>query len=463
MQEKGAFQVEKSDSGSILCGEKGNSILKKTVYIHTLGCRLNSADSALLVSRLSADGYEIVDSAGNASLIVVNSCTVTGEAARKSRQAVRKFRQHAPEATIVVTGCSAELDREAFLADGAADLVLTNPEKREIVPSLDAFLRTGEKRGGLRKSPDQPVAPFAEHTAAQFPFRSRAFLKIQEGCNNFCSYCIVPYARGPERSRSFDEVLADCRHAIEAGYPELVLTGVNTCAYCDGGRDLGVLVHAVAAIDGAFRIRLSSTEPHPANRSLLDVMASEPRVCRFLHLALQSGCDRTLRAMNRHYCRTDYAEFVAEARKRIPGIHIGSDLIVGFPGETNADFAESLAFVESMQFSNLHVFTYSPRDDTPAASFPGRVPVELAKERHNRMQAAADRSKRRFAESQLGQTLPVIFETVDRDGFAHGWSDNYLAMRLPAELAGEGGIRRVPATYETLTLLAGDGGSAIET
>ena len=433
----------------------GILILEKTAYIHTLGCRLNSADSALLVSRLAADGYEIVDSARNASLIVINSCAVTAEASRKSRQAVRKFRQQAGSATIVVTGCSAELDRAAFLADGAADLVLTNPEKREIVPSIEAFLREGKKRGGICRSLDQPIEPFAEHATGRFPFRSRAFLKIQEGCNNFCTYCIVPYARGPERSRSFDEVLTDCRRAIEAGYPELVLTGVNTCAYSDSGRDLGALVHAVAALDGEFRIRLSSTEPHPANRSLLDVMASEPRVCRFLHLALQSGCDRTLQAMNRHYCRSDYAEFVEAARKRIPGIHIGSDLIVGFPGETDADFAESLAFVESMQFANLHVFTYSPRGGTPAASLPGRISAAAAKERHSRMQAVADHSKRRFAESQLGQTLPVIFETVDRDGFAHGWSDNYLAVRLPAELAGEGGIRQVPATRETLTLLAG--------
>ena len=432
----------------------GTVILKKTAYIHTLGCRLNSADSALLVSRLAAGGYEIVDSARNASLIVINSCTVTAEAARKSRQAVRKFRQQEENATIVVTGCSAELDRAAFLADGAADLVLTNPEKREIVPSIEAFLREGKKQGGVCKSLDQPVEPFTERATAEFPFRSRAFLKIQEGCNNFCTYCIVPYARGPERSRSFDEVLADCRRAIEAGYPELVLTGVNTCAYSDSGRDLGALVHAVAALDGEFRIRLSSTEPHPTNRSLLDVMASEPRVCRFLHLALQSGCDRTLRAMNRHYCSDDYAEFVEEARKRIPGIHIGSDLIVGFPGETDTDFAESLAFVESMQFANLHVFTYSPRNGTPAASLPGRITAEAAKERHRLMQLAADRSKRRFAESQLGQTLPVIFETVGRDEFAHGWSDNYLAMRLPAATATPGRIQPVPATRETLTLLS---------
>ena len=422
--------------------------MNRKAIVFTLGCRLNSADSALLVSRLTEAGYEVSESAENVALIIVNSCSVTAEAARKSRQMVRKFRSMHPEAVIVVTGCSAELDREAFLADSAADVVLTNPEKRSLPELVGEFLAGHAGLGGALKSMQQPVTPFRENAFGSFPFRSRAFLKIQEGCGNFCSYCIVPYARGPERSRAFDEVLADCRKAVEAGFPELVLTGVNTCAYSDSGRDLGALVHEIARIDGEFRIRLSSTEPAPGNRSLLDVMSSEPKVCRFLHLALQNGSDRILAAMNRHYTTAEYADFVRAARERIPGIHLGSDLIVGFPGETEEDFAESCRFVESMEFANLHIFTYSPRAGTPAAALPGRIPPDVAKERHKRLEVIAAESKRRFIAGLYGQKLPVIFERIDSDGMARGWSDNYVELRVPADEVPLDRIVPVEATAE---------------
>ena len=424
--------------------------MKPKAIVFTLGCRLNTADSALLITRLGEAGYEAAETADDAALVVVNSCTVTAEAARKSRQAVRKFRSAHPRAVIVVTGCSAELDREAFLADGAADVVLSNPEKRSLPELVLEYLEGRAVSGGEIRSLDQPETTFRERAFGSFPFRSRAFLKIQEGCGNFCTYCIVPYARGPERSRAFDEVLEDCRRAIAAGFPELVLTGVNTCAYADAGRGLGELVRAVAELDGDFRIRLSSTEPAPDNRTLIGVMAGEPKVCRFLHLALQHGCDRILQAMNRHYTTADYAAFVRAAREAIPGIHLGSDLIVGFPGETEEDFAASREFVRSMEFANLHIFTYSPRSGTPAAEFPDRVPAETARRRHREMAAIAAESKRRFAASQIGQTLPVIFEQVDADGFARGWSDNYLEVRVPASEVPLDRIVRVEATAENL-------------
>ena len=422
--------------------------MNRKAIVLTLGCRLNTADSALLVSRLAEAGDEVAESADKAALAVVNSCTVTAEAARKSRQAVRKLRATHPEAVIVVTGCSAELDRDAFLTDGAADVVLSNPEKRSLPELVLEYLAGRTDPGGAARSSEEPITPFRERAFGSFPFRSRAFLKIQEGCNNFCSYCIVPYARGPERSRAFDEVLADCRRAVADGFPELVLTGVNTCAYSDAGRGLGELVHAVAGIDGDFRIRLSSTEPAPDNRGLLDVMASEPKVCRFLHLALQHGSNRILKLMNRHYTTDEYAAFVEAAREKIPGIHLGSDLIVGFPGETEADFEESRRFVEAMAFANLHIFTYSPRSGTPAASFPGRVPAAEAKSRYRRLAATTAESKRRFVESQCGAFLPVIFERVDSGGFARGWSDNYLELRVPAGTVPLNRIVPVEATAE---------------
>lgn len=422
--------------------------MNRNAIILTLGCRLNTADSALLVSRLSSAGYNVVESAEKIALAVVNSCTVTAEAARKSRQAVRKLRATHPEAMIVVTGCSAEFDRDAFLSDGAADLVLSNPEKRSL-PKLVLEYRNGRSEPDNRsRSCEESEKTFREKTFGSFPFRSRAFLKIQEGCNNFCSYCVVPYVRGPARSRAFDEVLADCRQAVADGFRELVLTGVNTCAYNDGGRGLGELIHAVAGIDGAFRIRLSSTEPSPNSRELLDVMAEEPKVCRFLHLSLQHGSNRILKRMNRRYTTDEYASFAEAARSKIPGLHLGSDLIVGFPGETEADFEESRRFVEAMAFANLHIFTYSPRNGTAAASFPDLVPASEAKSRYRRLESTAEKSKQHFVESQYGELLPVLFERVDPDNCARGWSDNYLELRVPAESIPLNRIVHIEATKE---------------
>lgn len=402
----------------------------KTAVLFSLGCRLNTADSALLVDRLERAGYRVADIHDPAvvpDLVVINSCTVTGEAARKSRQTARQLRRRWPGARLVATGCSAELDREEWLRDGVADAVLTNPAKRRI----EEF--TG---------PQEPAPPefsmtqsrelFREKAWGRFPYRSRAFVKIQEGCGNFCSYCIVPYARGPERSRDFEEVVADCRQALAAGMPELVLTGVNTAAYRDGERDLGDLVGALSRLPGEFRIRLSSTEPHPSNLRLLEIWRDNPKICRFLHLSLQHGADRILTRMNRHYTVAEYARFVAAARAAVPDISLGTDVIVGFPGETDADFEASRAVIRELDFANTHLFRYSPRPGTPAASFPDRVPVDVVKKRYAALQQDADDARKRFIRGRIGTVVPVIFEEVRSDGFVWGWTDHYIQVRRPA-------------------------------
>ncbi len=398
--------------------------LPRKALIVTLGCRLNTADTALLTSRLEAAGYKIFSAVKNADLVVLNSCTVTAEAGRKSRQAVRKLRRLHPRAVIVAAGCAAALEPEAFRADGA-DFAIANPGKKELVEILNRIRKNAET------SEPETTPVFRENALSCFPFRRRAFIKIQEGCNNFCTYCIVPHVRGRERSRAFDEVLADCRKAVEAGVPELVLTGVNTCAYDDAGRDLGTLIKAVAAINGDFRIRLSSSEPRLSNLNLLQSMADTPKVCRFLHLSLQHGCDKILRAMNRHYTTAEFARFVNEARRLIPDLHVGTDVIAGFPGESEEDFAVCEDFVRKLAFANVHVFTYSRRPGTPAAVLPDQVPAEIAVERAARLRAVAAESAAAFAASQRGKTLPVIFER-ETNGIARGWSDNYLEVRRPA-------------------------------
>jgi threonylcarbamoyladenosine tRNA methylthiotransferase MtaB len=396
-------------------------MMKKFAEIHTLGCRLNIADSALLTARLKEAGYELLESSGsgNVDLIVLNSCAVTAEAAAKSRRMVRRMRRENPQAKIIVTGCAAQLDPASFLKSGA-DAALPNGGKK-LIPEK-AF----EK---FEAESEQMV--FKEDSLSAFPFRSRAFIKIQEGCNNFCTYCIVPYVRGRERSRSFDEVVADCRKAVSDGFPELVLTGVNTCAYNDSGRELTALLRTLCAMPGEFRIRLSSTEPRMDNFSMIDAMAEGgDKVCRFLHLSLQHGSDRILKRMNRRYTCEEYARFVSAAREKLPGVHVGTDVIAGFPGETDEDFAESLDFVKKMAFANIHIFSDSPRPGTPAAAMKEQIPAAVVKERFQALKQVAGESAAEFRKSQTGKNAQVIFERSE-NGLLRGWSDNYLPFAVP--------------------------------
>ncbi len=426
---------------------------KRYAIIVSLGCRLNIADSALITGRLEKAGFTVIEDGEKfePSLVVVNSCSVTAEAARKSRQIARQYRRRYPCARIIATGCSAEVDRETWLSDSLADAVLTNPEKRRIEEfCADIMPEDSGCELSIKESPEV----FFEKADGRFPFRSRAFLKIQEGCNNFCTYCIVPYTRGPERSRDFDEVIADCRHSIEAGFPELVLTGVNTAAYCDKGRDLGVLVSEICALPGDFRVRLSSTEPHPSNRRFLEVLRDNPKVCRFLHLSLQHGADSVLARMNRKYTSAEFADFVHAAREMIPGISIGTDVIVGFPGETDEEFEISREFIEKMAFANTHLFSYSPRLGTPAATFPNQVYGDVVKNRYAQLRKVADRSRREFIRGQIGKSVPVIFEETAHDGCAVGWSDHYIHIRRPADTVKMHCITRV--TVEESDLVFGE-------
>lgn len=420
--------------------------MAKKAAIITLGCRLNHADTALLTRRLERAGFEIVSSdfKEEIDLILLNSCAVTAEAVRKSRQMLRQYRKKHPDSLIAVSGCAAQISAEEMKRDGASVVFGNNGKKQ-----LEEFINN---LATVENNTFEPV--FFENTVSSFPFRSRAFIKIQEGCNNFCTYCIVPHVRGRERSRNFEEALADCRNAVEAGFPEIILTGVNTCAYFDNGRTLGDLIRAISDIDGDFRIRLSSTEPNFKNLGLLDVMANTPKVCRFLHISLQHGCDRILQKMNRHYSTAEFSHFVDTAREKIPDIHIGTDVIAGFPGETESDFEECLNFTEKMQFANTHIFTYSRRPGTPAADYPDQVPANISAARAAELRMVAKNSALKFAESQIGKKLDVIFEQC-RNGKISGWSDNYLGITEDQNKFAAGKIVKVTADSNNLAITKG--------
>ncbi len=403
-----------------------------TASIVTLGCRLNQADSALLAGRLRRMGIELVPYTDTgADVLIVNSCAVTATASRKSRQTLRQFRAKHPDAILILTGCAANVDRNSFDVDGI-DLVLDNEEKKTIEEKLEPLL---EKRG-IEVNPPRHFPPlaagkvFAEHVFAEYPYKSRANLKVQEGCNNFCSYCIVPYTRGRERSRDFQETIDEFRRLLDAGFQEIAVTGINTCAYDCGGRRLPDLLEALMNIPGEFRLRLGSTEPGDILFRTLEIMAeSNGKICEFLHPSLQHGSDSVLKAMNRHYLTGMYREFVDRARAKVPGIHIGTDLIVGFPGETDELFEESFEFVRSIAFANMHIFPFSPREGTKAASMKPLVHGDKVEERVTRLHALANEMMTAYHRSLIGTAQTVIPEECGADS-GEGWSGTYVRTRI---------------------------------
>ncbi|MBR2425778.1 MAG: tRNA (N(6)-L-threonylcarbamoyladenosine(37)-C(2))-methylthiotransferase MtaB [Lentisphaeria bacterium] len=407
---------------------------RKTAAVLTLGCRLNQADSALLSGRLQRLGFEIVDADASVSpnVIVVNSCAVTAVAMKKSLQALRSIRAENPQSFLVFTGCGAEVAEKTLKNSDLADLLILNDKKRDLenlLPRHLAYLELSAKQNN--EQPDDP-AVFRENVNSLFPFRSRATLKIQDGCSNSCAYCIVPKLRGPERSRDFEETVQDFRHMVEQGFHEIVLSGVNLCSYHCGKENLATLLKALLEVPGDWRIRLGSLEPGKVLPEVLKVMAeSNGRICQFLHMPLQNGSDTILQAMNRHCLTAEYAEYVKMARELMPDIHIGTDLIVGFPGETEKLFDESFQFIKSMNFANIHVFPFSPRPGTEAEKMPlnctkEQVENRLTKVKEHKAEAAAN-----FIKQQVGKTTETVLVELRRGSeLWEGWTGNYIKTKI---------------------------------
>ena len=402
-----------------------------TAAVVTLGCRLNQADSALLCDRLTKAGFQIIEEDGEDSpnLIVVNSCTVTATAARKTRQTLASLRRKHPYAYIILTGCAAEADPDEAADTSDYDILLTNENKSQLETMLERRFNISPQKGVHNQlSKDKKV--FTEGACSLFPFKTRANLKIQEGCGNFCTYCIVPYTRGPERSRSKAETLADFKQLVDKGFKEIVLTGVNVCTYKDGKTDLVALIREMLSVEGDFRIRLSSTEPGPMIPKLIKLIANDHRLCNFLHLPLQAGSDKILKKMGRHYTCAEYRAMVEQAREQVGNIHIGTDWIIGFPGETAKDFEQSCQFIESMHFSNLHVFPFSPRKGTPAAELPGRVSVDEIMSRLEQAKTIKNNTIMEFARGLIGQQENILVERQCSEEIYEGLSSNFARIRV---------------------------------
>jgi threonylcarbamoyladenosine tRNA methylthiotransferase MtaB len=399
------------------------------VYLESTGCRLNQSEIETLGRQFERAGHVLAQAAEGADLCVVNTCAVTGEAARTSRTLLRRLNRANPEAPLVVTGCYAHLAPEAVGALPGVARVVDNLDKERLVPLV---LGSAEDAEPFERE------PLAREGRPGALGRTRAFVKVQDGCDNCCTFCVTTIARGPARSRPLDEVIAEIARLAAAGYQEAVLTGVHLGSYGhDWGERAGlaVLVREVLRRTPLARLRLSSLEPWDIPPGFFHLW-DDARLCRHLHLPLQSGCDATLRRMARHTRRGAFARLAAAARAHIPGLGISTDIMVGFPGETDDEFEASYAFVREMDFMKLHVFRYSARPGTAAARMDGQVPDAVRRERSARMLALSDEGGRRFYERFVGQVMPVLWEQVagaTPDGFRNtGLTDNYLRVNLTA-------------------------------
>ena len=386
---------------------KPPSTTTTTVAIETLGCKLNQAESESLALQLAEMGYRLVSSSESADIYILNTCTVTSTADRKSRYLLRLARRRNPHATIIAIGCYADRDTEGIDKLKCVDLILRNSEK-ENLPELVERKRRQTSHGTCKTN----------------VLRTRSMIKIQEGCDHFCSYCIVPYVRGHERSLSSDEIIEEVSSRVSMGFKEIVLTGTKIGSYHPS---LELLIKLILERTDVQRIRLSSLQPNDITDGLLDLW-NDARLCRHLHLPLQSGSDSVLKRMNRPYNTSAYETAVKRIRKAVPQVSITTDIIVGFPGETENEFEESYRFCQHTSFANLHVFSYSERPGTAAAAMPHQISETIKKERSKKMLKLARDSAAHFSLQLCGETLPVLWETEISKGVWDGLTDNYIRV-----------------------------------
>ena len=436
------------------------------IAFHTLGCKVNQYESEAMAKEFRRKGHEIVGEREFADVYVINTCTVTAVADKKSRQYIRRMKKVNPDSIVAVTGCYVQIDPEAVTGIEGVDIVTGTNEKSTLPEYVERFAAEKSKQPwtvirdwkDLDTYEDTGIVTSAES-------RTRAYIKIQEGCNRFCSYCVIPYARGNIRSRDLGEIVEEAKQLIEAGYKEIVLTGINTALYgydepaaAPGGQsadsragdaavsengELYGVEKVIAALDrlpGNFRIRLSSLEPAVVNADYVRRLLKYDRLCHHLHLSAQSGSDRILKAMNRPYDRSQYLQIVEALRSFDPWYGISTDIIVGFPGEKERDFEDSLSLVQICDFCKVHAFKYSRRPKTLAASMKEQVSPQVKNRRSDQLQETGAKASAGFCEKNLGrQEIVLIEEYLPRDGMVTGFTGNYIRayIRCPEEGAGE--------------------------
>lgn len=408
--------------------------------LHTLGCRLNQSETAIIAKTLTDCGFEIVDWGEPADLTVINTCTVTEQADSKCRHAVRQAIRKNPNAFVAVVGCYSQVAASVISDIEGVDLVVGNEHKLHLIDYIDGLKKnvTPVVIHSSRMSDDD----FIIESVGIYENHTRANLKLQDGCDFVCSFCIIPRARGRSRSRKFSDVIHEAEKLASMGFREIVLTGVNIGTYQSDGRGFLDVVKQIEHLDGIDRIRISSIELTTIGRDLVEYMADSSKLCNHLHIPLQSGDDDILDAMKRKHAAKDFADFVEWSVETVPGIGIGTDVMVGFPGESEIHFKNTKKFLADLPIEYFHVFVYSDRSGTPASRMPIKVDHQIKKQRSRIMIEMGERKRYAFCEKNLGRPVEVLFETGDRNVWT-GFTGNYMRVQAPSELNLRNEIRTV--------------------
>ncbi|MBQ9939589.1 MAG: tRNA (N(6)-L-threonylcarbamoyladenosine(37)-C(2))-methylthiotransferase MtaB [Oscillospiraceae bacterium] len=397
----------------------------------TLGCKVNQYETSILEQQFAAAGFDIVDCDDTADVYIVNSCTVTASGDKKTRQMTRRFKRQNPNAIVAMTGCYPQAFPQKAAEVAEADIITGNSNRSSLLSLVLARLNNGERLVNIK--PHTPDEPFEQMNVDKFLERTRAFIKIEDGCDRYCAYCIIPTARGRVRSKPLDELRSEAQHLVSAGYKEIVLTGINLSSY---GKEIGLkLAVAVKVVceTGVERVRLGSLEPELLTEEDVKLFASYKNFCPQFHLSLQSGCDETLKRMRRRYDSAEYMRIVEMIRRNFENSSITTDVMVGFAGETNDEFERSVQFVKDVGFAKAHIFAYSIRPGTRAASFPDQVDSQTKDERVQKMITASYKTRFDFLSRQVGLTEPVLFETEIEKGIFEGYTMNYTPIHTCSE------------------------------
>lgn len=410
----------------------------------TLGCKVNQYETNSLIEELKKNGFLIASSNEEADVYIVNSCTVTAESSRKSRQALRKLRNEHPKAITVLTGCYSQAYKDELEAMTEADIILGNKTNTELINAIKAFHKNRQRTVNVvsHKKEDK----YSSFGTASFEGHTRAFIKIQDGCNRYCTYCIIPVSRGFSRSRPLSEIENELRMIAENGYKEVVFVGINLSAYgLDIGKNICDAIFLAENTPGIERIRLGSLEPDHITDDVIENLKNMKKFCPQFHLSLQSGCNKTLKKMNRHYSREEYEQLCLKLKNAFPDLTLTTDIIVGFPGETDADFNESAEYAEKIGFMKVHVFPFSAREGTPAAKYDDQTDKKTKTQRCALLQKKCDEIRLNFLKSLVGTEQEVLFETP-KNGFQRGYTKNYTPVAVQSEIALTGQIRKVKIT-----------------
>ena len=417
--------------------------------LHNLGCKVNSYETEAMTQLLKKAGYEIVSFQDQADVYIINTCSVTNMADRKSRQMLHKAKKQNPNAVVVATGCYVQTATEKVAQDLSIDLVVGNNRKKDIVEILNEYYAEKEAGEQVKEEyvidinhtdeyEDLEISTVTEHT--------RAHLKIQDGCNNFCSYCIIPYARGRIRSRTMESIKAELERLSASGFKEIVLTGINLSCYDDNGKKLIDVIEMADNVNGIERIRLGSLDPEVVTEDFVERLGKVKKICPHFHFSLQSGCDKTLKAMNRHYTSDEYYEKCQLIRKYIDNPAFTTDVIVVFPVETEEDYISSREFVKKVKFAELHVFKYSKRDGTVAAKMPNQIDEKIKTLRSEDLIKTGEELTKEFRQAKIGQDTTVLFEEkilLDNKEYWVGHTVDYIKIAVPEKENLEGQIRKV--------------------